>query len=69
MPHYRGQNWLAASLTEEFYQHNLGFQQMMTAIGLQFRAHPEFKNADQDQLGGLYQEICNQIWDPDLLGS
>lgn len=67
LPHYLRENWLAASLVPEFYDHNPGFRQFIAASGLAFKACPEFKKQHQVERLSLYQQLCNRIWSPSLL--
>src|SRR5690606_9657440 len=65
--HYNGQNLLARSLHENGYDHNPGFQRFITASGLPFRPHGEFKKADLDLRQDLYRHLAERIWNPDRL--
>lgn len=44
--HYVKENLLAASLVESCYEKNPNFTKSMAALGVDFRAHPEFKKSD-----------------------
>lgn len=65
--HYYGQNLLAQSLCEKAYEHNPGFRKFREESGLPFRPHAEFKRADLDARQGLYRQLAEQIWSPDVL--
>lgn len=65
--HYLSQNLLAKSLHEQAYQHNPVFKRFIAGSGLPFRAHAEFKQADLDARQILYQQLAEQIWNPDRL--
>ncbi len=65
--HYLSQNLLARSLHEQAYDHNPGFQRFIEVSGLPFRAHPEFRKADLDARQQLYQQLAEQIWNPERL--
>lgn len=65
--HYNSQNLLARSLHEKAYEHNPGFVRFMKQSGLAFRAHTEFKKADLDARQQLYQQLTEQIWNPERL--
>jgi hypothetical protein len=67
--HYLGQggNLLARSLHERAYDHNPGFKRFIQESRLPFRPHSEFKKADLDARQQLYQELAEQIWNPDRI--
>lgn len=65
--HYLSQNLLARSLHEQAYKHNPGFVRFVEESGLPFRPHPEFKKADLDARQMLYQNLAEQIWNPERL--
>lgn len=65
--HYLGQNLLARSLHEKAYDHNPGFNRFIGESGLPFRSHPEFKKADLETRQKLYQQLAEQIWNPQRL--
>jgi len=67
LPHYNTQNLLARSLHELCYTHNPGFKAFVNKTSLPFSPHEHFKKADQDKRSALYQQIAEQIWNPDLL--
>ena len=65
--HYVSQNLLAWSLHEQAYEHNPGFRRLIEESGLPFRAHREFKKTDLDARQHLYQQLAEEIWNPDSL--
>jgi hypothetical protein len=65
--HYYGRNLLAQSLCDRAYQNNPGFLRFLDQSDLPFRAHAEFKKADLDARQALYQQIAEQIWNPERL--
>ena len=65
--HYLSQNLLAASLHERAYEHNPGFRRFIDVTGLPFHAHRVFKKADLDVRQKLYQQLAEQIWNPERL--
>jgi hypothetical protein len=65
--HYVKQNLLAQSLHEKAYEHNPGFNGFIKQSGLPFEPHMEFKKADLDARGRLYQQLAEQIWSPQRL--
>lgn len=68
LPHYNARNLLARSLHPQAYEHNPGFLRFIQETGLPFRAHTQFKRADLDQRGILYQQLAERLWNPnDLL--
>lgn len=68
LPHYFGQNILAASLSPLSYQNNPGFLSLAQRTGLPFRPYEEFLAADLVDRGNLYREIAKKVWNPgDLL--
>ena len=67
LPHYFGQNLLAASLNSLSYQKNPGFIALVKSSGLPFKAYEHFKAADVVERGNLYRLIAEQIWNPDDL--
>jgi len=62
MPHYRGQNLLAASLCPETYVNNPGFRRFITETGLPLETRPEFKKADVDARQELYTQLAGLVW-------
>ncbi|SEG78948.1 Uncharacterized conserved protein, contains ParB-like and HNH nuclease domains [Thermomonospora echinospora] len=67
LPHYYGQNILAASLNALSYQKNPGFASFIKSSGLPFRPYEEFKAANVIERGNLYREIAKKVWNPDDL--
>lgn len=67
LPHYFGQNLLAASLNPLSYTKSPGFITFAKASQLPFKAHEEFKAADIVERGKLYSAIAKQVWNPDDL--
>jgi len=69
LPHYYGQNLLAASLNPLSYQKNPGFMAFTKSSGLSFQPYEAFKASDVTERGHLYRDIAKQVWNPaDLLG-
>src|SRR5690606_11604718 len=69
LPHYHGQNLLAASLNPLTYQHNPSFLSFIKSSGLPFRPYPDgFRKGDVEERQALYRMICEQVWEPDALG-
>ena len=64
---YATQNILARSLHEKAYDHNPAFTQFINESGLPFRPHKEFKMSDLDEREKLYQQIAEQIWNPERI--
>lgn len=67
LPHYFGQNLLAASLNPLSYEKNPGFIAFVRSNGLPFKPCEEFKAADITDRGQLYREIAKKVWNPDDL--
>ncbi len=67
LPHYGGQNLLAASLTERAYEHNPGFVRFIERTGLPFHAYEHFHRDEMDERQALYRQIAEQVWSPDRL--
>jgi hypothetical protein len=67
LPHYYGQNLLAASLNPLSYERNPGFSGFIKSSELPFRPHENFKATDVLKRGVLYREIAKRIWNPDDL--
>ncbi len=67
LPHYYGQNLLAASLHPLSYEKNPGFIAFTKSSGLAFKPYEEFKAANVTERGHLYRDIANQVWNPDDL--
>lgn len=67
LPHYYGQNLLAASLNPMSYEKNPGFINFIKSSGLAFKPYEEFKAAAATERGHLYRDIAKQVWNPDAL--
>lgn len=67
LPHYFGQNLLAASLNELSYTRNPGFRGFVQASGLPFRAYDEFTAEAIVERGALYRNLAKLVWNPDDL--
>ena len=65
--HYFGQNLLAASLCEQAYSRNPGFNRFIENSGLVFEPHSEFKKADLDERQKLYLALAERVWNPERL--
>ncbi|CAM4506469.1 DUF262 domain-containing protein [Nocardia ninae] len=67
LPHYFGQNLLAASLNPLSYEKNPGFITFAGSSGLPFKPCEEFKASDILERGYLYRDIAKRIWNPEDL--
>jgi hypothetical protein len=67
LPHYHGQNLLAASLNPLSYEKNPGFINFIKSSGLAFKPYEEFKAVAVTERGHLYSDIAKQVWSPDAL--
>jgi len=67
LPHYFGQNLLAASLNPLSYEKNPGFVAFKKSSDLPFRPYQEFKAVDVVERGNLYRDIAKMVWRPDDL--
>jgi uncharacterized protein with ParB-like and HNH nuclease domain len=67
LPHYFGQNILAKSLHPDCYTLNPGFVAFVNRTGLPFRAHTNFRKADQEERQLLYRRIAEVVWNPSRL--
>jgi Protein of unknown function (DUF1524) len=67
LPHYFGQNLLAASLNSLSYEKNPGFVSFIKSTGLPFKPYEEFKATAIIERGNLYRGIAKKVWDPDDL--
>jgi uncharacterized protein with ParB-like and HNH nuclease domain len=67
LPHYFGQNLLAASLNQLSYTKNPGFLAFVKASGLPFKPYDEFLAQSIVERGGLYRELAGLVWNPDDL--
>ena len=68
LPHYFGQNVLAASLHPRAYENNPSFKRFREETGLPFKYHRKFKKSDIEERQQLYRHICEQVWSPERLG-
>jgi uncharacterized protein with ParB-like and HNH nuclease domain len=64
---YFGQNLLAKSLNEQCYRNNPDFLRYASNSKLQFQPHQEFNKDDLDERQNLYQLLCTEIWDHNLV--
>jgi hypothetical protein len=68
LPHYFGQNLLAASLNQLSYEKNPGFISFLKSSGLAFKAYEDFGAEAITERSELYRDIARKVWDPnDLL--
>lgn len=67
LPHYRGQNRLAASLHADTYRNNPTLRSYMETSGLPFKSHERFDTKDLAERQELYLQMCKEIWSPGLL--
>jgi hypothetical protein len=67
LPHYFGQNLLAASLNGLSYEKNPGFLAFVKASGMPFRSYEKFFAESIEERGALYQELAKLVWNPDDL--
>ena len=67
LPHYFGQNLLAASLNPLSYEKNPGFVSFIKSSGLPFKAYEDFGAGAITERGDLYRGIAKKVWDPDDL--
>lgn len=67
LPHYYGQNLLAASLSPLSYERNPGFVSFIKSSGLPFRPYEDFRADSIIERGNLYRSIAKKIWNPDDL--
>ncbi len=63
LKHYIKENMLAQSLCELNYQNNPNFRNMKNELGLEFKAHVQFKKKDIEERQELYKAICEKIWE------
>ncbi|MGH8923850.1 MAG: GmrSD restriction endonuclease domain-containing protein [Acidimicrobiia bacterium] len=69
LPHYFGQNLLAAPLSPLAYEKNPSFLKFIEETGLPFRPYPEgFTKGDIEERQDLYRQVCEQVWSPEALG-
>jgi len=67
-PYYAQQNLLAASLTQEAYQHQPQFLAFIERSHLPFRYYQSFGRAEQIERKKLILQLVNIVWSPDRLG-
>ena len=67
LPHYFGQNLLAASLNGQAYDRNPGFLRYIENSGLPFQAHSSYRQVDMDDRQMLYIRVAEEIWHPDRI--
>jgi len=65
LPHYYGQNFLAASLHPNCYENHPRFLKFIEQTGLPFRPHEQFRKDDLDARQELYQRLAERIWSTD----
>lgn len=69
VPHYFGQNLLAASLAPLAYENNPAFRTFRDRTGLEFKAYPDgFTKSDLDERQDLYRKLCEHVWSPERIG-
>lgn len=69
LPHYFGQNLLAASLNPLAYEKNPSFLRFVEDTDLPFKPHPDgFTKSDIEERQELYRRVCEHVWSPDDLG-
>lgn len=69
LPHYFGQNPLAASLSPLAYEKNPSFLKFIAETGLPFKPYPDgFTKGDIEERQDLYRRLCEQVWSPEALG-
>ena len=64
---YFAQNLLAASLDPQAYEKNPAFASFRQRTGLPFEPHSEFKKQDIEKRHELYRQICEHVWNPEVL--
>lgn len=67
LPHYFGQNILAASLHPLSYEKNPGFVAFLERTGAAFHPYESMRAADIEERGELYRDIAQRVWNPDDL--
>lgn len=65
--HYAKQNFYAASLDANVYQHQPKFQQFAAAHGLPFQAFDQFTTAEQQARRTLVAQLVELVWAPQRL--
>lgn len=67
LPHYRGQNILAACLHPDTYRHNPNLRRVIEQTGWPLEPHEAFPRSAIDQRQDLYLSMAATIWSPDRL--
>lgn len=67
LPHYLKQNLLVQSLHPDCYAKNPNFTNWLTASGLPFNPHTDFKKKDIEERTHLYKLMAEKIWSSDKL--
>ncbi len=65
--HYIEQNLLTRSLHKQCYERNPRFKRFIAKSDLPFKPYADFKKADLEARCQLYQQIAEQIWNPENL--
>jgi uncharacterized protein with ParB-like and HNH nuclease domain len=65
--HYLKENFLAASLHPDFYNHNSNFQHFIQRYELPFKPYERFDRKSLEERQELYIQLANLIWNPDIL--
>lgn len=60
--HYVKENLLAASLVESCYEKNPNFTKAMAVLGVEFKAHPEFKKTDIEARHTIIQKLAELVF-------
>ena len=69
LPHYYGQNLLAASLHPRTYTNNPSFRSLLEETGLPFRPYPNgFRRQEVEERQELYRQIMGRVWSLEVLG-
>lgn len=67
LPHYFGQNLLAASLNALSYEKNPGFLAFAKSSVVPFKPYEEFRASAIVERGALYRDLAELVWNPDHL--
>ncbi len=67
LQHYFGQNILAKSLHPKAYEHNPNFRRFVKNSGLDFKPYEKFKKGDLSERHNLYENLAEEVWNPELL--
>lgn len=65
--HYIKDNLLAQSLNSKCYERNPSFLRYIKEHNLPFKSCDDFKNDDLTERQSLYKQLCEEIWNPNLL--